>query len=107
MSTGEEEVYGRCGECVSCLEKAMSAEIRGTGIYQGISRHVDRIPAYDPRTGEHYWTFVLVHHVDPDHLHHVDVENLVNTGGPGCWYCGRVYEPRLKHRRCPGPSTGG
>lgn len=68
------------------------------------SGQFDRIPAFDPRSGEHLWTVNGCWRVNPgsDAPTLLDLENMLLLGGPICWYCEQVYEPRLKHRRCPG-----
>lgn len=71
---------------------------------------VDRIPDYDPRTGEHYWICPLVFHVadprkcyaSPDTPMLFDKENLVLTTTVGCYYCEEPYSDRLYFRRCKG-----
>lgn len=69
---------------------------------------VDRIPDYDPRSGEHFWTLFAMYRVDPMAVSrstgpvHLDTENLVHLGAMGCYFCEEPYSPRLLHRRCPG-----
>lgn len=69
---------------------------------------LNRTPAFDPRTGEHLWTVYgmwrvnPVEWIDPNTRTDLDHENLLTVQGPACYYCERVYEPRLLRRRCPG-----
>lgn len=68
---------------------------------------VDRIPDYDPRSGEHYWTMFAVYRISPETMGTdgpvlLDRENLVHLGSRGCFHCEQAYSPRLLHRRCPG-----
>lgn len=72
---------------------------------------VDRIPPYDPRSGEHYWVLPVVFRVadpvsfetQPDGPALMDRENLVLVTAVGCFYCEHEFLPSLLHRRCPGP----
>jgi hypothetical protein len=85
-------------------------EMSGTGIVQEAPGALDKIPPYDPRTGEHYWIIPVVYHVgDPAAWfdpaagkQHLDMENLVLVAGVGCYHCEKPYEARMLHRRCPG-----
>lgn len=71
---------------------------------------VDRIPDYDPRTGNHLWIVTSVYQVDPQQWRSddptvtpmLDHENLLSVAGPGCFYCEQVYTPLLATRRCKG-----
>lgn len=83
-------------------------EVTSTGFTQRATGHVDRIPAFDPRTGDHLWLFTMSYSVDPElladpnHTPMFDLENLVQTAGPWCYYCEQPYRPALRHRRCKG-----
>lgn len=69
---------------------------------------LDRIPPYDPRSGEHLWSWAVLYRAapdklgDPTHTPILDMENLLSVAGPGCYYCEAVYTPLLASRRCPG-----
>lgn len=68
---------------------------------------LDRIPEFDPRSGEHCWIEIVAYRVFPerwskDQLPVLDQENLVSIQGPGCFYCEEPYTERLAKRRCPG-----
>lgn len=73
---------------------------------------LDRIPDYDPRSGEHLWVVAGAWRVTPDQWTSsdpavtpiLDQENLLSVAGPGCYYCEAYYSPRLAKRRCPGES---
>lgn len=73
-----------------------------------IGGQVDRIPAYDERSGDHLWTIVTCYRVDPAqwtdpaHTPTLDHESLLTVAGPGCFYCEEEYTPRVAMRRCPG-----
>lgn len=90
-------------------------QIVATGHQQHIdpSILVDRIPDFDPRTGDHLWMVATVYRVvpqqwtDPTHTPTLDAENLLSMVGPGCYHCGQPYSPRLATRRCAGHGTTG
>jgi hypothetical protein len=71
---------------------------------------LDRIPAYDPRSGEHLWIVTGAWKVNPEQWHSpdpnvtplLDSENLLSVAGPGCYWCEAYYSPTLATRRCPG-----
>lgn len=71
---------------------------------------VDRVPDYDPRSGDHLWIVTTAYQVDPEHWRSpdptvtpmLDHENLLSVAGPGCFYCEQVYTPQLAKRRCKG-----
>lgn len=68
---------------------------------------VDRIPPFDPRTGEHLWIVAVAYRVDPSawdrtKLPVLDQENLARIAGPGCYYCEQTYSTLLAGRRCKG-----
>lgn len=68
----------------------------------------DRIPPFDPRSGEHLWIVTTAHKVNPavwteaSHTPMLDRETLLSVAGPGCYYCEKVYTPLLATRRCTG-----
>lgn len=69
---------------------------------------VDRVPEFDPRTGEHLWIVGTTYRVnpaewfDPTHTPMLDRENLLLVSPPGCWHCEQIYTPQLAKRRCRG-----
>ncbi len=69
---------------------------------------IDRIPLFDPRSGEHFWIMALAYRVDPKlfadgtHTPILDRENLASVSGPGCYYCEQPYSPQIAARRCRG-----
>jgi hypothetical protein len=71
---------------------------------------VDRIPDYDPRSGDHLWVITTAFRVDPARWSSpdptvtpmLDHENLLSVAGPGCFYCEQVYTSLLATRRCKG-----
>lgn len=81
---------------------------RPTGHRELVRGHVDRVPVFDPRTGEHLWIMLTVYRVDPllwtDPVHAptLDHESLISVTGPGCYYCEQPYGPRVAARRCRG-----
>lgn len=84
-------------------------EIRAghTGEVFRTEAHVDRIPDYDPRTGDHLWTMITIYRINPANLNGngpglLDRENLLSIQGPGCYYCELPYSELLDKRRCRG-----
>lgn len=83
-----------------------------TGHYEHINNpsDIDRIPPFDPRSGDHYWIVTTAYHVDPsaftsgnpDVTPLLDHETLAVVAGPGCYYCEQSYSQRLATRRCKG-----
>lgn len=75
---------------------------------EDISCDIDRIPPYDPETGQHFWIVTLAYRVTPEHFARLilDHESLVAFVGPGCFYCETVYSPDLATRRCKGDPKG-
>jgi hypothetical protein len=73
---------------------------------------VDRIPDFDPRTGDHFWFMPVGYRVadprrfyDPDPADGpplLDQESICLVSGIGCYYCEEMWSPRLERRRCPG-----
>ena len=78
-----------------------------TGFVQRVDNPGDRIPDYDPRSGEHLWSFFLMFKANPERLIDgeqalFDSESLMEVQGPGCYYCEVEATPRMLKRRCPG-----
>lgn len=69
---------------------------------------VDRIPDFDPRSGDHLWTIGTLYRVvpeqwsDPTATPMLDSENLLTVAGPVCFHCERIYTQQLAQRRCKG-----
>lgn len=88
---------------------SVERQIVGTGQTVKVDP-LDRIPDYDPRTGEHLWIVTTAHRVDPEQWRSgdptatpmLDHENLLSVAGPGCYYCEQYYSPLLATRRCRG-----
>lgn len=52
----------------------------------------ENVPAYDPITRQHLWILLAAFRVDPTTVHPSNAqlltnEDLLNTAGPGCYYC--------------------
>jgi hypothetical protein len=83
-------------------------EWRTTGHVVEVPGQVDRIPDFDPRSGDHLWTVLQMHRVnpelltDPTHTPFLDAESLLTIQGPGCYYCEEPYTRQRATRRCPG-----
>jgi hypothetical protein len=91
------------------MSHPLTSEFSSTGFVQRVDTVPDKIPAYDPRSGDHYWVMLLSYHIiDPSKFEKgdilLDTENLVSVTGPGCYYCENMYTSLLLTRRCPGPS---
>lgn len=68
-----------------------------------VPKGFDRVPDFDPRTGEHLWTIVNMYRWNPGTESPIlDMENLLTVQGPGCFYCEQVYTPQAAKRRCKG-----
>jgi hypothetical protein len=88
----------------------MPRKITPTGERIRIDMPGDRIPPYDPRSGNHLWIVTGMWQVDPVHWHSpdptvtpmLDGENLLTVVGPGCYHCENLYTPALARRRCTG-----
>jgi hypothetical protein len=81
---------------------------RSTGYRQRVPGNFDRVPEYDPRSGDHLWAVFSMYRVNPQAEEPMlDVENLLTVQGPGCYFCEEPYTPRLSKRRCPGKPTHG
>jgi hypothetical protein len=80
----------------------------GTGQSVRVDEFADRLPAFDPRTGDHLWIVSTTYRVDPaqwadpTHTPILDTENLLLVSPPGCWHCEQLYTPQLAKRRCRG-----
>ena len=69
---------------------------------------LDRLPAYDSRSGDHLWLVMTSYRVvpalwtDPTHTPQLDQENLVSITPPFCYHCEQAYTPLIGSRRCKG-----
>jgi hypothetical protein len=69
---------------------------------------VNRLPDFDPRTGDHLWMVLAGFRVTPDqwqdktHMPMLDRENLLTITVPGCYYCEQPWTKLLASRRCKG-----
>lgn len=77
---------------------------QSTGQQHQIPGDVDRIPDFDPRTGEHLWTIITMYRWGGPDVERptLDSENLLMVTGPGCYYCEEKYTRLLTQRRCKG-----
>jgi hypothetical protein len=93
----------------------MEREWTSTGEKQLIETpaEFDRIPPFDPRTGDHLWIIITTYKAnpgqwdDPTHTPMLDRENLICVSGPGCFYCEQPYSTLLASRRCKGKPQPG
>lgn len=71
-----------------------------------VDGEIDRIPDYDPRTGEHLWVVTPVFRINPKlltdltNVPYLDQENLIYISPVFCYWCEQRFAPRLLHRRC-------
>jgi hypothetical protein len=77
-----------------------------TDVAEEIPPEVDKIPDFNPKTGNHLWLMHAAFKVDPatwrsDVSPKLDGEALVALAGPGCFYCEQPYA-LVKHSRCKG-----
>lgn len=80
---------------------------RSTGFTEKVENFKDRVPDYDPRSGNHLWISILMYKVDPANLLKgelalFDHESLLSVNGPGCFFCEEVFSPYIATRRCKG-----
>jgi len=82
------------------------------GQHHAVPGEINRIPAYDPRSGDHLWILPVAYRVDPAKWYDrtaipiLDGENILFASGtPGCYYCEQLYTPLLATRRCKGEPT--
>lgn len=85
----------------------MEGYTEGTGFKQEVAGRVDRIPEFDPRTGDHLWIMATTYRCFPEKMEKgeqliMDTENLLLVVGPGCFYCEQDYSKNLASRRCKG-----
>ncbi len=85
----------------------MDGILYGTGMKQEVAGDVNKIPEFDPRSGNHFWMILIGYRCDPTKMKSgeqfiMDLENLVTTAGPFCFYCEEVYTKTLASRRCKG-----
>lgn len=82
-------------------------DVGGTGHFTEIPTAIDKIPDFDPRSGNHYWIMIASFHVEPSVWQPndkpiLDYENLVSFTGPGCFYCENPYTAYYANRKCKG-----
>jgi hypothetical protein len=85
----------------------MEQRITSTGFTAEVDRFKNRIPDFDPRSGEHLWITIAAYKVDPEKSLSggptiLDYENLLSVEGPGCYYCESEYNTLIASRRCKG-----
>lgn len=86
----------------------MNVGVSSTGFIQK-AEPVDKVPDFDPRSGDHYWVFTTMYKVDPEKMMEgeelLDMKNLVLTVGPGCFHCEEIYTPYIAKRHCRGSGS--
>lgn len=85
----------------------MELGTHSTGFTERVDNFQDKVPNYDPRSGDHLWVSILMYKVDPAKLLEgelalFDHESLLSLNGPGCYHCERPYSPLLFTRKCKG-----
>lgn len=83
---------------------AQSIHPRTTDVSQAVYGEYDRVPEFDPRTGQHLWTMNAAYRWGGPSVetHMLDLENLILLVGPGCCHCEQTYSPATALRRCKG-----
>lgn len=79
--------------------------LTSTGFVERTPGELNKIPDYDPRSGNHFWIMIISYKVDPTKFNEstlFDHESLVNVAGPVCFYCEEAYRKGMEHRRCKG-----
>ncbi len=78
-----------------------------TGEWVSTPGDVDRIPPFDPRSGDHLWIIMSTYRWGGPDVERstLDTENLLSIMGPVCYYCEQPWTARLATRRCPGESA--
>lgn len=77
---------------------------QGSGHDFEVVEQVDRIPEFDPRSGEHIWTIMTAYRWGGPDVERptLDLENLLLIVGPACHFCEQAYSRGLATRRCKG-----
>jgi hypothetical protein len=75
-----------------------------TGFVEQIDNFVDKIPEYNPVSGDHFWAIASVYRwkVNGTGKTLMDHESLVQVTGPFCYYCAQLYSTQWAVRRCKG-----
>lgn len=66
----------------------------------------DSLPNYDPNTKHHYWAVICFYKFNPFLKQTVVLlshDALVETNGPGCWFCDMQYIAGAEFTDCNGP----
>lgn len=79
----------------------------GTEIFIDGEQMKRKFEGVDPETwpkGEHLWALFTMFRVDPTSREsaHLDLENLLQVSGPGCYMCEQMYQPGMESTPCPG-----
>lgn len=83
------------------------SQFTSTGHSEFIEEAPDKIPDFDPRSGDHLWISTAVYKVNPEKMltgesSIMDHEVLLAIVGPGCYYCEQVYSPLIARCKCKG-----
>lgn len=85
---------------------------RSSGVKQKVE--LNRLPGTDIHytPGEHLWIVAGCWKVNPatfraDQDIHLDVENLLEISGPGCFVCEQNWSWVIASKPCPGEPRGG
>lgn len=75
-----------------------------TGDKQLIPQGWDKLPDFEPATGDHLWSIGTLYRWGGPHVEQptLDAENLLAISSPGCYFCEQMYTERLAGQRCPG-----
>lgn len=82
----------------------MRREWVGTNQSIRLPPQIDRVPEFDPRSGDHLWAIGTMYRWGGPTVERptLDAENMLLLTGPGCFYCEQLWSERLAVRRCPG-----
>lgn len=74
----------------------------------------DRRVSYAVKSRTHLWVVTVCHYAteqllaamsgdgESDELPMLDAETITGQPAVGCYVCCQLWEPRLRHRKCPG-----
>jgi hypothetical protein len=85
----------------------MEIKTTSTGFTEDIENFKDKVPEFDPRTGDHLWAVFGFWKCNPAAMEKgeqliLDHESLLSISPPACYYCERMYSHDLFLRRCKG-----
>jgi hypothetical protein len=81
-----------------------------TGVRYEVPGTLNRIPPFDPASGEHFWVMPVMYHVGPDAIGedgrlNCDMHSIALVNAVGCYYCEELCTAGVMRRRCKGTTT--